>query len=39
MSLIGDGQKRLPKDGDVGSGVKQGIGHLLASITLSSGLV
>ena len=34
-SPIGNGQKQPPKDGDVGSGIGQGIGHLHASIALS----
>ena len=35
VSPIGNGQKRLPEDGDVGSGIGQGIGRLCASIALS----
>ena len=37
-SPIGNGQKRLPEDGDVGSGIGQGIRRLRASIALSQAL-
>ena len=37
-SPIGEGQKRPPKDGDVGLGIGQGIGHLRVSIALSRAL-
>ena len=37
-SPIGNSQKRPPEDGDVGSGIGQGIGRLRASITLSRAL-
>ena len=37
-SPIGNSQKRLPKDGDVGLGIGQGIGRLRVSIALSRAL-
>ena len=37
-SPIGEGQKRPPEDEDVGSGIRQGIGRLHASIALSRAL-
>ena len=38
VSPIGNSQKRPPEDGDVGSGIRQGIRRLRASITLSRAL-
>ena len=38
VSPIGNGQKRPPEDGDVGSGIGQGIGCLRAFIALSRAL-
>ena len=38
VSPMGNGQKSPPEDGDIGSGIGQGIGRLRASIALSQAL-